>query len=101
MGDSLLHNDYFCVNSGYMNLAHSSGVTLPGFLPQQYIIFSVTYDLPLAPQPCTTDRLVAHYIDMAANQGKGEVTQKEQELLGGCFQEPPPTDTLTAGTGGY
>ncbi len=88
-GDSLLPNDYFCAsNDPTMNFSHGSGVTLPTFSPQQYVIFSVTVDLPLTPSPCERSRLVAHYIDMSANQGQGKVTEKAQELLSGCLQEP-------------
>ena len=86
-GNSLLSNDYRCGNGSYMNYTHSGGVTLPSFFPQQYVMFSMSQDLPLPPQPCESNRFVAHYIDMAANQGKGKVTKKEQELLSGCFQE--------------
>ncbi|MFN0175821.1 MAG: PKD domain-containing protein [Saprospiraceae bacterium] len=87
-GDSLLLNDYRCGNGSAMNFAHGGGVTLPSFSDQQYTIFSLSQDLPLSPQPCTSNRLVAHSIDMVANQGKGKVTQKGQLLLSGCFQEP-------------
>jgi len=87
-GNSLLPNDYDCDKYGYMYHTHGGGVTLPGFLPHQYIMFSISADLPLAPQPCEFNRLVAHYIDVSAQQGKGEVTLKGQEILTGCFQEP-------------
>jgi len=87
-GDSLLPNDYRCGNESSMNFAHGGGVTLPNFSDQQYIIFSLSQYLPLSPQPCTSNRLVAHSIDMVANKGKGKVTQKGQLLQSGCFQEP-------------
>ena len=88
-GNLLLPSDYFCAsNDPTMNYSHGAGVTLPNFLPQQYIMFSITQDLPLSPQPCTVSRLVAHHIDMTASQSQGEVIQKAQEILTGCFQEP-------------
>ncbi len=87
-GDSLLQNDYFCVTNGYMNLAHSAGLTLPYFTPNYYIRFSISAGYPLPAAPCETTRLVAHYIDMSANQGLGKVTAKEELILEGCFQEP-------------
>ncbi len=87
-GDSLLPNDYDCDKYGHMFHTHGGGVTLPGFSSHQYIMFSISADLPLAPQPCEFNRLVAHYIDVSAQQGKGEVILKEQEILTGCFQEP-------------
>jgi PKD repeat protein len=88
-GESLLQNDYFCNElAGNMNFPHSAGVTLPGFSPDNYIMFSLNMATPLMPQPCQNSRIVTHYIDMSANQGKGKVTQKDQLLLEGCFQEP-------------
>lgn len=87
-GDSLLHDDYFCTLIGAMNYSHGSGVTLPGFSPQQYIMFSLSVGYPLVPNPCNNNRLVAHHIDMSVNQGKGKVTKKEELILNGCFQEP-------------
>lgn len=87
-GDSLLPTDYDCDKYGYMYHTHSGGVTLPGFSADQYIMFSISADLPLAPQPCEFNRLVAHYIDVGAFQGMGDVVLEGQELLTGCFQEP-------------
>ncbi|MFN0175333.1 MAG: PKD domain-containing protein [Saprospiraceae bacterium] len=87
-GDSLLPNDYDCDKYGYMRHTHGGGVTVPGFSSHQYIMFSISVDLPYPPQPCEFNRLVAHYIDISAQQGKGEVTVKGQEILTGCFQEP-------------
>ncbi len=87
-GDSLLPNDYDCDKYGYMRHSHGAGVTVPGFSANQYIMFSISVNLPISPQPCEFNRFVAHYIDVGAVQGKGEVIVKGQEILTGCFQEP-------------
>ena len=84
-GDSLLIGDYYCTQKNTVNMMQG-GFSLPGFQNKQYLMLSLSTGYPLPPQPCEVNRLVAHYIDMSANQGGGSVTIKSQVLLNGCFQ---------------
>ena len=90
-GEDLLLNDYDCIEYGYKRMSHGAGVTLPGFVEHQFVMINLSVDLPYPAQPCEVNRLVVHYIDVAAQQGKGEVTIKGQVILTGCFQEPSAT----------
>ncbi len=90
-GEDLLLNDYDCIEYGYKRMSHGAGVTLPGFDEHQFVMINLSVDLPYPAQPCEVNRLVVHYIDVAAQQGKGEVTIKGQVILTGCFQEPSAT----------
>jgi len=84
-GDSLLSDDYFCIEKNKMNLPHV-GFALPSFNSKKYALFSGSYGYPLPSQPCEYNRFLVHHIDMSANQGEGIVVQKSEELLNGCFQ---------------
>ncbi|MFN0215160.1 MAG: PKD domain-containing protein [Saprospiraceae bacterium] len=84
-GDSMVMDDYFCIEKSKMNLPHV-GFVLPNFDSKKYSFFSGSYGYPLPSQPCEYNRFLVHHIDMLANQGGGIVLQKNEDLLYGCFQ---------------
>ncbi|HAD12144.1 MAG TPA: hypothetical protein DCF33_06860, partial [Saprospirales bacterium] len=86
-GLEILQNDYFCDNYDYQNFMHGL-LVLPMHMPNKYLMISKSQGNPLPSQPCQTNRVLAHLIDMSPSQVIGLVAEKEQLLLSGCFQEP-------------
>ncbi len=87
-GEDVLNSNYYCKTLSTAGIAQGA-FALPGiFNEDNYFQFGQEYKYPANnnPNDCNFYRLLAHTLDMAANQGSGKVTEKNQLLMEGCFQ---------------
>lgn len=85
-GDSLLANNEHCnyfegngldVNQGVFTITMSGNI---------FMLFSYQNTYHPVSNDCYVTQFVYHTVDMNANQGKGQVLEKNQVLKEGCFQ---------------